>query len=79
MRTLYDKDFAFYITKYADNGRAQTELEVQEYLKEYRRRAGREYIYETFLDYSKLFVDRLLTNKGSKTRRRMRSIYYRLR
>jgi len=79
MRTLYDQNFAFYLTKYADNGRAQTELEVQEYLKEYQRRAGREYIYETFLDYSKLFVNRLLTNKGSKTRRRMRSIYYRLR
>ena len=79
MRSLYESQFAFSVTKYADNGRAETEEEVRQYLAEYRRRAGRQYIYETFLDYSKSLVNRVLTNKGSNIRRRIRSIYYRIR
>ena len=79
MRSLYESQFAFSLTKYADNGRAETEEEVRQYLAEYRRRAGRQYIYETFLDYSKSLVNRVLTNKGSKIRRKVRSIYYRIR
>jgi len=79
MRSLYESEFTFSVAKYADNGRAETEEQVRGYLAEYRRRAGREFIYETFLDYSKTLVNRLLTNKGSKLRRKARSIYYRLR
>jgi hypothetical protein len=79
MRSLYESEFVFSLTKYADNGRAETEEEVRQYLAEYRRRAGREYIYETFLDHSKSLVNRVLTNKGSKVRRKARSIYYRMR
>ena len=40
MRSLYDDDFNFAVTKFGDNGRVSTYRELDNYLKEYRRRAG---------------------------------------
>jgi hypothetical protein len=40
MRSLYDDDFNFAVTKFGDNGRVSTYHELDNYLKEYRRRAG---------------------------------------
>jgi hypothetical protein len=40
VRSLYEPNFNFWVTKYADNGRAETKAELRAYLGEYRRRAG---------------------------------------
>ena len=56
MRGIYEGDFAFYLAKYADNGRAETISELEEYFKMYKQRAGREYLYQTFLDKSRIFL-----------------------
>lgn len=40
MRSLYDGDFNFAVTKFGDNGRASTYQQLDNYVKEYRRRAG---------------------------------------
>jgi hypothetical protein len=77
MRSLYDEDFNFNVSKYADNGRAQTEKEVRAYLAEYRRRAGREYLYETFLDKAKDMAFRVLSgDRGSPAFRWAKKVYY---
>ena len=52
MQSLYEGDFNLYLSKYADNGRAETISELEEYFKLYKQRFGREYIYDTFLDKS---------------------------
>ena len=38
--SLYDPNFNFVVTKYGDNGGAETREEVESYLKTYRQRAG---------------------------------------
>lgn len=78
MNSLYSYDFNFLVTKYGDNGKAKTETQVKKYLKEYRRRAGRQYIYDSFYDFSASIVNRVLSDRGSKVRRFMKSIYYRI-
>ena len=40
MRSLYDDDFNFAVTKFGDNGRVSTYRELDNYWREYRRRAG---------------------------------------
>ena len=78
MKSLYECDFNALLTKYSDNGGAKTKQQVKEYLSEYHRRAGREYLFELFLGKSADILNRLLTNKGSKLRRTLKSFYYRL-
>ncbi len=78
MNSLYSYDFNFLVTKYGDNGNAKTEKEVNEYLKEYKRRAGRQYIYDSFYDFSASIVNRVLADRGSKLRRFMKSVYYKV-
>ncbi len=50
MRSLYEQDFNFYLTKYADNGGAESADEVRAYLLAYQKRAGLEALYEKFID-----------------------------
>ncbi|NNE62547.1 MAG: MBL fold metallo-hydrolase [Gammaproteobacteria bacterium] len=78
MESLYDCDFNFHLTKYADNGGAKTEEEVRQYLKEYKRRCGRQFIYDSFLDSSANILQRLLFKRNSKIKRSLKSLYYRL-
>ena len=78
MKSLYDCDFNALLTKYADNGKAKTEQQVRDYLTEYRKRSGREYLYGLFLEKSADILNSFLTNKGSKLRRTLKSLYYRL-
>jgi len=78
MKSLYDCDFNALLTKYSDNGKAKTEQQVRDYLTEYRKRSGREYLYELFLEKSADILNSFLTNKGSKLRRTLKSLYYRL-
>lgn len=40
VESLYSPNFNFAVAKYGDNGGAETEEEVEEYLGEYKRRAG---------------------------------------
>jgi hypothetical protein len=60
MRSLYEGDFDYYVTKYADNGRAESIEELEEYFKIYNKRIGKERFYEMFLSSSKDFAKRLL-------------------
>ncbi len=78
MSSLYECDFNFLLTKYGDNGLAKTEVEVEEYLQEYKNRSGRQYIYDSFLDSSANILNRVLTNRGSPLRRLIKSIYYKI-
>tara|TARA_Y100001970_G_scaffold250206_1_gene321704 strand:+ start:23131 stop:24492 length:1362 start_codon:yes stop_codon:yes gene_type:complete len=79
LNSLYDYDVSTIISKYADNGLVETEEELRAYLREYKRRAGREFIYDSFLDKSKSIFRRLVSsNRGSKIYRSAKSIYYKL-
>ena len=53
-------NFNFNVTKFADNGLAETKEEVKEYLKEYKRRSGYEYFLNMFEDKSKSFLVRFI-------------------
>lgn len=76
--SLYDYDFNPLVTKYADNGRAKTEEEVSQYIDEYKKRVGRQFIFDTFLDKSANILNRLLTNRDSRARRLIKSVYYKI-
>jgi len=76
--SLYDFNFNALVTKYADNGRAKTKDEVRQYIDEYKKRVGRQYIFDSFLDKSVNMLNRLLTNRESRSRRLLKSIYYKI-
>jgi hypothetical protein len=79
LNSLYDKDISLIIAKYADNGEAQSIDELEKYTKEYKRRAGREFLYENFLDNSKRIFNRLISsNRGSSVYRASKKIYYKI-
>jgi hypothetical protein len=80
MQGLYEGDFNLYLSKYADNGRAETAKEIEEYFKLYKQRFGREYIYDTFLDKSAYIFNRYIsTDKGSFFHKQASKIYRLLR
>ena len=76
--SLYDYDFNPLLTKYADNGKAKTEEEVMQYVNEYKKRVGRQFIFDTFLDKSANILNRFLVNRESRARRLIKSIYYKI-
>ena len=77
MWSLYDGDFIAYLTKYADNGGAETTSELREYFKIYKQRSGREYVYQKFLDKSKIMFVRFLSHdRGAFIYRNAKKIYY---
>tara|TARA_B110000305_G_scaffold204092_1_gene233463 strand:- start:5283 stop:6644 length:1362 start_codon:yes stop_codon:yes gene_type:complete len=78
INSLYDHDFNPLLTKYADNGGAKTEQEVHAYISEYKKRVGRRFIFETFLDKSANILNRFLTNRNSRSRRLLKSLYYKI-
>jgi hypothetical protein len=66
MKSLYDGDFAYNVAKYGDNGRVETEEEIRAYLAIYRKRAGREFVYDAFLAHAKDIAYRLVSfERGS--------------
>lgn len=77
IESLYSNDvnFNFLVAKYSDNGRVFSEEDLINYKREYRRRAGREYIYDLFADQAKNFVSRLLI-KNKTIYKIVRSTYY---
>ena len=78
VNSLYDYDFNPLLTKYADNGGAKTEQEVHTYIQEYKKRVGRQFIFDTFLDKSAQILNRFLTNRDSKSRRLLKSLYHKI-
>ena len=79
MRSLYESDFNYYITKYADNGRAESIEELETYFKIYNKRIGSERFYELFLDNSSNFIKRLIpTDRSSMIFKTSTAIYYKL-
>ena len=76
MENLYEGGFIDYISKYADNGRAETISELKEYSKLYQQRFGREYIFQTFLDKSSSIFNRYIsTDRESLIHRQAHKIY----
>ena len=65
-------------TKYSDNGGAKTEQEVYDYIKKKKKRVGRRFIFDTFLDKSANILNRFLTNRNSRSRRLLKSLYYKI-
>ena len=53
-------NFNFNVTKFGDNGLAETKEEVRNYLNEYRRRSGYEFFLNMFEDKSKSFLVRFI-------------------
>ena len=79
MQSLYEGDFSYYVTKYADNGRAESIEELETYFKIYNKRIGSERFYELFLDNSKNFIKRLIpTDPSSMIYKTSKKIYYKL-
>jgi len=78
INSLYDHEFNQLLTKYADNGKAKTEAEVNHYINIYKKRIGREYIYNSFLDKSANILTRYITDRSSLVRRILKSIYYKI-
>lgn len=76
--SLYDHEFNQLLTKYADNGKAKSEEEVDKYIQIYRKRVGRDFIYHSFLDKSASILNRFLVNRNSKARRALKYIYYKI-
>lgn len=46
--SLYDGGFNYAVTKWGDNGRAFSHAELEEYFSEYKRRAGRDWLYDQY-------------------------------
>ena len=78
LNSLYDYDFSPLLTKYGDNGKAKTQEEVYQYINEYKKRVGRQFIFDTFLDKSANILNRFLTNRDSRARRLIKSFYYKI-
>lgn len=78
INSLYDYEFNQLLTKYADNGKAKTEEEVKKYIDHYKKRVGRQFIFDSFLDKSANILNRFLTNRNSRLRRALKSAYYKI-
>jgi len=78
LNSLYDYEFNQLLTKYADNGKAKTEEEVSKYIDEYKKRVGRQFIFDSLLDKSASLLNRFLSNRESRARRLIKSIYYKI-
>lgn len=70
--------FNYYVAKYGDNGLAETDAEVAEYLAAYRRRAGIDYIVSAFEDQSRNFITRF-AKQDTPLYRMMKRLYMSIR
>jgi hypothetical protein len=67
-------NFTFNVAKYGDNGLAETNLEIENYLEIYRRRAGIEFLIDLFEDKARNFLVRFLA-RDSKAFQKIKSLY----
>jgi len=74
--SLYEGDgnFNFNVTKYGDNGLAETTEEIKRYLQEYKKRSGIEFIISLFEDKARDFLGRFL-DSDSLTFHKIKSVY----
>jgi hypothetical protein len=78
MKSLYEGDFNFFVSKYGDNGRAESLEELEKYFNEYNKRVGVERFFDTFTQHGADLTKRLLPEvRESKLYRFGRSVYYR--
>ncbi|ETW99326.1 MAG: hypothetical protein ETSY1_15405, partial [Candidatus Entotheonella factor] len=77
LASLYEGDFNFYVTKYGDNGRAQSTAELERYFRAYRRRMGKAYLYELFTNGLETFGKKCLARtRGSAVYATAKKAYY---
>ena len=74
VKSLDEGQFNFSVAKYADNGMAETDVEVRKYLAEYRRRAGIDYVVSALEDKSRDFLLRFAM-QDSAIYKMMKSFY----
>lgn len=76
LESLNDRpgEFNYSVAKYADNGKAETEAEIETYLAEYRRRAGIDYIVNALEDQSRSFITRF-AKQDTPLYKMMKNIY----
>ena len=76
MPNLYYNHFKYIIANWSDNGRVDTIEDVDKYVQSYKEKAGREFLYDTFLDNSKNMFLRFITkNRYSKFYKLSKKIY----
>jgi hypothetical protein len=75
-RSLYEGEgnFTYNVAKFGDNGLAETNQEIDNYLKIYKARAGKEFIYYLFADKAREFLIRFIA-KDSNTFRKLKYLY----
>ena len=71
-------NFNYNTAKFGDNGLAETEEELHEYLAEYRRRAGLEYLLGVLEDKSRDFIVRF-AGKDSRVYNALKYAYFHIR
>ena len=63
MPNLYHKHFKYIIANWSDNGRVDTEDDLEIYIDAYKVKAGKQFLYDIFLDNSKNMFLRFITKK----------------
>ncbi len=77
MQSLYDHGLNQIITKYADNGGAETETQLKDYFRHYHEKSGRAWIRENFVTSTSLSIRRLV-GKNDSLFRFGRRLYYKM-
>ena len=76
---LYYKNLKYVIANWSDNGGVDTEEELHKYITSYKEKAGREFLYDIFLDNSKNIFFRFISkNNKSILYRFAKKIYQNL-
>jgi len=79
LKSLYDPNFNFVFTvsKFGDNGKAYSKEEINNYLKNYAERMGREYLFDIFASHSKEYFKFFFKNYyQSKYYSKIKKLYY---
>ena len=79
LKSLYDPNFNFVFTvsKIGDNGKAYSKEEINNYLKNYAERMGREYLFDIFASHSKEYFKFFFKNYyQSKYYSKIKKLYY---
>jgi hypothetical protein len=79
LKSLYDPNFnfTFTVSKFGDNGRAYTKEQINNYLKNYAERMGREYLFDMFASHSREYFKFFFKNYyQSKYYSKFKKIYY---
>jgi hypothetical protein len=64
VQSLYDPNFTYLVTKFGDNGCAETKSELEAYLAEYKRRAGADWVLHHFARDGQTLFRRYVSNES---------------